>query len=407
MLAFQRNPDKLEQKAVMYEGRGKTAKAQKYREKAMKLRQHQTSTATTTTTSSGGLMSHMPWAQRTPARYEQNALKWEQRNNWTKAQKNREKVWRLNNPQYATATPAPMFYQNNRFLGYNVPITGTTTAGQPLSGGAARGGLFHRTPEKFEQKAAMYDQKGKTAKAQKCREKAMKLRQHQASGATGMAYPARTPGRYEQNALKWEQRGNYTKAQKNREKIWRLNNPQYVNAAAPMFYDNNRQFVGYNNVVIAPVASHMTLNKTPVVGTGAPMMAPATTMGTATTTYAAPIVEQVVRPTIVDQTMRPERIVEVQPVIHREIDAPQVRVVEKHLYETVPSAGPSTITNAPIIQETVKPRIIEEVQPVVHREVPAPFVEKVEQHVTEHIVKPTVTTKEVQGQAAGGLPRHM
>lgn len=128
-------------------------------------------------------------------------------------------------------------------------------------------------------------------------------------------------------------------------------------------------------------------------------------------TTAATQVQTHTRPTLVQQTARPEKITEVQPVIHREIDAPSVRVIEKHLYEKVPSAGPTTITKQAIIEETLHPKIIEEVQPVVHRTVPAPFVERVEQHTTEHITQPTMSTKEVivdrsatNFVAAGGLP---
>ena len=57
--------------------------------------------------------------------------------------------------------------------------------------------------------------------------------------------------------------------------------------------------------------------------------------------------------------MRQERLVEVQPIIHREVEQPEVRVIEQHIYETVPSTGPSTITKPAIIQETVQPKIIE------------------------------------------------
>lgn len=288
---------------------------------------------------------------------------------------------------------------------------------------------FGRNPDKLEQRALAYEQRGKTAKAIKCREKAARLRAgtltpiaptgYTTTGlagpttgfattglapTTGLAGPGlattglagsglasyRTPQRYEQNALKWEQRGNWTKAQKNREKVWRLQNPQYgAQYAAPQFYQNNR-FLGYN----VPYAGTPSLQK-----------------GALSQTLPA-VVETHVRPTIVQQTTRAEKIVEVQPVVHREISAPQVHVIEKHLYETVPSTGPNVITNRPIIEETVKPRIIEEIQPVVHREVPAPFVERVEQHVTERITQPTTMTKEVindatvrpVGIAAGGIP---
>jgi hypothetical protein len=246
---------------------------------------------------------------------------------------------------------------------------------------------FGRNPDKLEQRALAYEQRGKTAKALKCREKAARLRANSGtSTATALGTPTqpgfatyRTPQRYEQNALKWEQRGNYSKAQKNREKVWRLQNPQYgPTYAAPVFYSQNR-FLGYN----------VPYTATPIQSTGATCVSqtmPAT-------------VETHVHPTIVQQTARPERIVEVQPVVHREIDAPQVHVIEKHMYEQVRSTGPSVITNRAIVEETVKPRIIEEIQPVVHREVPAPFVERVEQHVTEHIVQPTTTTKQVVNDA--------
>jgi hypothetical protein len=231
--------------------------------------------------------------------------------------------------------------------------------------------VFGRNPEKLEQKALMAEQKGKTAKAIKYREKAARLRAGTAPVSTTPGYTTyRTPQRYEQNALKWEQRGNYAKAQKNREKVWRLQNPQYgPQYAAPIFYSQNR-FIGYN----APY--------------------------TPTTHYTAPaVVETHVRPTILQQTVRPEKIVEVQPVVHREVSAPEVHVIEKHVYETVPSTGPGLITRTPIVEETVMPRIVEEIQPVVHREVPAPFVEHVEQHVTEHITQPTMVTKEVVNDA--------
>lgn len=47
-----------------------------------------------------------------------------------------------------------------------------------------------------------------------------------------------------------------------------------------------------------------------------------------------------------------------------------------------------------------------EIQPILHREVAVPVVERVEQHTTEHLVRPTTTSKEVvteqRGFAAGG-----
>jgi len=144
----------------------------------------------------------------------------------------------------------------------------------------------------------------------------------------GQQWGNRTPAIYEQNALKWEQRGNWTKAQKNREKYWRMQNPQWNSYAAPQFYQQNR-FLGYNQPYGAQLQK--PFNGGQQFGTGFAQGGQHT---------VAPIVEQVVRPTIVEQTMRAEKITEVQPIIHREIDQTQVRVLEKHLYETVPSAGP-------------------------------------------------------------------
>lgn len=245
--------------------------------------------------------------------------------------------------------------------------------------------VFGRNPDKLEQKALVYEQKGKTAKAIKCREKAARLRAGHTYPTTQQGfYTTRTPQVYEQKAVTWEQRGNWNKAQKNREKVWRLQNPQYgAQYAAPQFYSQNR-FLGYN-------VPYTPLMKGAPLATGAPLVAGQQVLPA--------VVETHVLPTVLQQTTRAERIVEVQPVVHREIDAPQVHVIEKHLYETVPSTGPNVITKGAIIEETVKPRIIEEIQPVVHREVPAPFVERVEQHVTEHITQPTITTKEVINDA--------
>jgi len=243
-----------------------------------------------------------------------------------------------------------------------------------------------KDPAAYEIRAEQYEQKGKLAKAQKNREKAAKLR---ATGGVTSMNPLKDPVRYDQQAAKWEAKGNMVKAQKNREKAARLRgeiiqsqNAQALCSGAPLAYGS-----------------------------------------TAYTTYAAPgsttiavapsSVETHVHPTIVQQTSVPQKIVEVQPVVHREVDQPQVHVIERHSYEKVASTGPSVITAQPIVQETIRPRVIEEVQPVVHRSVPAPFVEHVEQHVTEHITQPTVVTKDVinnapvapaRGVAAGGLP---
>jgi len=119
-------------------------------------------------------------------------------------------------------------------------------------------------------------------------------------------------------------------------------------------------------------------------------------------TTAAAVTESRTRSAIVEQTTRAERITEIQPIVHREIEAPEVRVIEKHSYEKVKSVGPYTVTNQAIVQETVVPKIIEEIQPVVHRSVPAPFVERVEQHTNERVVQDTTTSREVVSQQRVG-----
>lgn len=108
-----------------------------------------------------------------------------------------------------------------------------------------------------------------------------------------------------------------------------------------------------------------------------------------------PVVETIVRPVIVEETFRPEKIIEVQPVIHREIQAPEIHHIERHIYEKVEATGSHLVTNKPIVDEVIKPHIIEEVQEIIHRELPAPFVEKVEKHILEVEVMPTLHTKEV------------
>lgn len=108
-----------------------------------------------------------------------------------------------------------------------------------------------------------------------------------------------------------------------------------------------------------------------------------------------PVVEHIVKPVIVEETFRPEKIIEVQPVIHREVQAPEVHHIERHIYEKVEATGSHLITNKPIVEEVIRPHIIEEVQEIVHRELPAPVIEKVEKHITELEVLPTLHTKEV------------
>jgi len=260
-----------------------------------------------------------------------------------------------------------------------------------------------KDPVKYEQAALAYEQKGNLAKATKNREKAQRLRQAQLTGQPITFNPLKDPERYDQKAIKWQNKGNMQKAQLNRDKAARLRAELATTAA-------NR-----NNAAMGTMPTYAPLGTntlgTNTMGTYAPIGT--NTMGTTHTVVAPPVVQNVTLPTVIEQTARPERIVEVQPVVHREIDQPQVHLVERHSYESVASTAPAVINCTPIVEETIRPRVIEEVQPVVHRSVPAPFIEHVEQHTTERIVQPTVVTKEVLNNtqvtsvpavAAGGIP---
>jgi len=216
---------------------------------------------------------------RTAAFYETKARKWETRGNWNKAQKQRAKAWKLDNPQYA-ASDAPLFYNNGVFLGYDhKPFTsGTSTAPSSsyttpdatsfVNTGAyttTAGSTYTPTPttttfvesgtnyypvatpttipggSKYETRALDYETRGKTAKALKNREKLARSHSHHHTNI-----PATERIRtYEQKAQKWEQRQNWNKAQKQRAKVWRIHNNMSSSVDAPLFY-NNGVFLGYN-----------------------------------------------------------------------------------------------------------------------------------------------------------------
>jgi len=253
-----------------------------------------------------------------------------------------------------------------------------------------------RNPDKYEARAIEYDKKGNPAKAQKNREKAARLRQAQlnsgnnssnpsARGDSAFTNPLWSPERYDQKAQKWEAKGNLAKAQKNREKAARLRAEQGTSQYNPQFTRTT------------PVQNYGTSSA--ALNTPLPQTVP------------PPIVETHMHPTIVEQTTRPEKIVEVQPVIHRDVDHTQVHLIQQHSYQTAPPLGPGVITKPTIVQETVHEHIINEVQPVLHREVPVPVLEQVQRHTTEHLVAPTTIIKEVQemnqtrpAMAAGGPP---
>ena len=107
---------------------------------------------------------------RTSADYEAKALSYEKQGQYDRAQRNREKVWRLQNTKYGNDVYAPQFYgDNNKFLGYNLQpsTTRTTTYTTVVYGGSSGApsyrdqfGVFSRDPAKYEAKAAHYRQLG-------------------------------------------------------------------------------------------------------------------------------------------------------------------------------------------------------------------------------------------------------
>ena len=154
-----------------------------------------------------------------------------------------------------------------------------------------------------------------------------------------MINPLKNPERYDKKALKWETKGNLEKAKKNSDKATRL-----------------RAQMGTPGI---PVTNAAALYAPPVSCTSDTTGPSFLHLPATQSVVCPPLIETHTRPAVIEQTARPEKIVEVQPVVHREIDAPQVRVVEKHMYESVPSTGPALLTKPALIEETVKPTIIE------------------------------------------------
>jgi len=161
-------------------------------------------------------------------------------------------------------------------------------------------------------------------------------------------------------------------------------------------------------------------------------MAPLET-GMRNLSMAAPIVdvEQRELPTVVKETVIPQERIEVQPIIHRDIEQTEVREVVQPIREreitptevlrtTLPSSVlpevhrgempipratilPETfvapisseqVERAPIIEETIHKRIIEEVQPVLYKEVVRPVLVEQVRPVYEKIVEAPVVIRE-------------
>jgi len=120
------------------------------------------------------------------------------------------------------------------------------------------------------------------------------------------------------------------------------------------------------------------------------------TQGTPTETIVAQTVQEtVVLPTIVQEVIRTDRVIEVQPVITRHVEQPHVHHVEKHVFQAAAPPVASNVVNAPIINETLHPHIINEVQEVLHKEIAVVQVEHAQQLTEEHVVLPTQHSHEV------------
>jgi len=98
---------------------------------------------------------------------------------------------------------------------------------------------------------------------------------------------------------------------------------------------------------------------------------------------------------IVQETIRQDRVVEVQPIIHREVEVPMVNHIERHITEPAPMSRAASIQHGAIIEERVHNRVVNEIQPVIHREIAVPQVEQVQQHYVERIVATPQHTREV------------
>ena len=116
----------------------------------------------------------------------------------------------------------------------------------------------------------------------------------------------------------------------------------------------------------------------------------------------APIIQQrtIVDAPIIQETVRNDRIVEIQPVLHREVDKNVVHHIEKHIQEPhAPSMG-GVIERNPLVQQNIHTNVVNEIQPVIHRERVVPVTERVEEHLMQRVVEPTVHTHEVVYESA-------
>lgn len=109
--------------------------------------------------------------------------------------------------------------------------------------------------------------------------------------------------------------------------------------------------------------------------------------------------QTIVKPVIVQETIRTDRVLQIQPILHREVEQNVINHIEKHITEAPAAHMGGIVRMAPVIQETTQTRVIEEIQPVVHREVAIAQVERVEEHLAERVVAPTQHTNQVVYEA--------
>lgn len=114
-------------------------------------------------------------------------------------------------------------------------------------------------------------------------------------------------------------------------------------------------------------------------------------------------VQTIFKPAIVQETVRTDRVLQVQPILHREVERSVINHIEKHITEAPAAHMGGVVRMAPVVQEVTQTRVIEEIQPVVHREVAIAQVERVEEHLAEHIVAPTQHTNQVLYESASTL----
>eukprot|EP01111_Echinosteliopsis_oligospora_P016397 TRINITY_DN67_c0_g1_i1.p1 TRINITY_DN67_c0_g1~~TRINITY_DN67_c0_g1_i1.p1 ORF type:complete len:223 (-),score=50.60 TRINITY_DN67_c0_g1_i1:88-675(-) len=112
-----------------------------------------------------------------------------------------------------------------------------------------------------------------------------------------------------------------------------------------------------------------------------------------------------VRAPVVQETVRTDKIVEIQPVVHREVERPIINHIERHIAEPAAPHLDRTVGLAPVVETHVHSTVINEVQPIIHREVANVQVNRVEEHLTERFVEAPIHTSSVQyASSSSSLP---